>query len=341
MCGDIVPVIIDQASYHDGVRRSCFDLSDTLGELRSASVDTDFLWIGLNDPTASEIDQVNSELRLHPLAVEDILSSSQRPKVETYDDGTLLAVLRTLQYVDATSDVETGQVAVVVGDRFVVTIRYGHLNPLAGIRAGLELSPELLRLGPFAVLHAVTDSVVDNYVLVERELGTDLEQTETAVFEGAAAVDSAAIYRLKREVLEAKRAALPLLPAVERLVHGGQSPIPEGELRLQFRDVGDHLKTVVEHVESYDRLLGDILSTHLAMVGVEQNEVAVRQNEDMRKISAWVAIAALPTMIAGIYGMNFEHMPELHWTYGYPLVVAVMVAACSLLYRAFRRSGWL
>ncbi|MEO7069311.1 MAG: magnesium/cobalt transporter CorA [Nostocoides sp.] len=333
-------MIIDQATYHGGVRRSCFDLSDSLEEIRARPGTTDFLWIGLNDPTQAEFDNVNDELRLHPLAVEDVLKGRQRAKIERYDD-TLFVVLKTLRYVDATSDVETGEVMVFVGDHFVVTVRNGALNPLAGIRARLEANPDRLRLGPMSVLHAVMDEVVDNYTYVEGELAIDLDEIEARVFAGERMAESHEIYRLKREVLETKRATVPLLPALDFLVASPRSALPEGELRLLFRDVSDHLKTVTDHVESYDRLLSDILGAHLAQVGVEQNEVAVRQNSDMRKISAWVAIAAVPTMIAGIYGMNFDNIPELHWHYGYFIVIGIMATACFGLYRAFRQSGWL
>ena len=335
------PVIMDQASYHDGVRRGCFDLSDSLEALRSAGRPTDFLWIGLLDPDQAEFDMVNAELELHPLAVEDVLSGRQRAKIERYDD-TFFVVLKTLRYVDATSDVETGEVMVFVGDHFVVTVRNGPLNPLAGIRAALESSPERLRLGPMSVLHAVMDHIVDGYLVVEGELQTDLDEIEVATFsEESPAANSRTIYRLKREVLEARRAVAPMVAPLDALIGSSQSPLPEGELRLLFRDVSDHLKTVRDHVEAYDRLLSDILGAHLAQMGVEQNAVAVRQNSDMRRISAWVAIAALPTMLAGIYGMNFDNMPELRWRYGYFVVLAIMVLACGGLYRAFRRSGWL
>lgn len=334
-------VIMDQASYHDGERRGCFDLSDSLEDLRTHGAPGDFLWIGLHDPDEAEFDRVNEELELHPLAVEDVLSGRQRAKIERYDD-TFFVVLKTLRYVDATSDVETGEVMVIVGDRFVVTVRYGPLNPLTGIRADLEADPDRLRLGPMSVLHAVMDHIVDNYLAVEAELQTDLDEIEVAVFtDTGPAANSRDIYRLKREVLEARRAVAPMVAPLEALVSDVHSPLPEGELRLLFRDVADHLQTVRDHVEAYDRLLSDVLGAHLAQVGVEQNEVAVRQNSDMRRISAWVAIAALPTMIAGIYGMNFDNMPELRWRYGYFIVLGVMILGCGSLYRAFRRSGWL
>ncbi len=333
------PVIMDQASYHDGQRRGCFDLSDSLAGLRSTGGPNDFLWIGLHDPDQAEFDMVNEELSIHPLAVEDVLAGRQRPKIERYDD-TFFVVLKTLRYVDATSDVETGEVMVFVGDHFVVTVRNGPLNPLAGIRAALEADAERLRLGPMSVLHAVMDHIVDNYLAVEAELERDVDEIEVAVFTEAAA-NSQNVYRLKREVLEAKRAVAPMVQPLDALVLSSASPLPEGELRLLFRDVSDHLKSVRDHIEVYDRLLSDVLSAHLAQVSVAQNEVAVRQNADMRRISAWVAIAALPTMIAGVYGMNFDNMPELRWRYGYFIVLAVMALGCGGLYRAFRRSGWL
>ncbi len=332
---------MDQATYRDGVRHTCFDLSADLEALRREPADnTDFLWIGLHDPTQAEFDGVDSELKLHPLAVEDVLSGNQRAKIERYDD-TMFVVLKTLRYIDSTSDVETGEVMLFIGDRFVVTVRQGALNPLAGIRRHLEAKPDLLRLGRMSVLHAVVDSIVDNYGVVERELATDLDDIETRVFGGEGLAESRDIYRLKREVLESRRATTPLLPALELLVHSPSSPLPQGELRLLFRDVADNLKTTNEHIEAYDRLLSDILGAHLAQVSIDQTAVSVRQNDDMRKISAWVAIAAVPTMIAGIYGMNFNDMPELRWHYGYFAVLCVMAVICVVLYRFFRRSGWL
>ncbi len=235
---------------------------------------------------------------------------------------------------------------VFLGDRFVVTVRRGDANPLVGVRHRLEENADHLSLGPAAVLHAVMDSVVDNYTLVDAEIHEDLERIEQAVFSGARDVDATAIYRLKREVLEIRRASNPLADAMERLFVQPHRAIVDrdgSEVLAFFRDVKDHLLKVNDHVESYDRLLTDILSAHLA-------QISVQQNDDMRRISAWVAIAAVPTMIAGIYGMNFHTMPELEASvlvggneiyYGYFVVVAVMVGACVALHRAFKRSGWL
>ena len=326
-------MIVDQAIYRQGQRLPCGDLSDALEDLRGGDDPHAFLWIGLKNPTDAEFDLVNDELKLHPLAVEDAVKGNQRPKVELYDN-TIFVVMKTLRYIEETSDVESGEVMLFVGDRFVVTVRRGEANPLAGVRHNLEGNVDTLRHGAIAVVHAVMDSIVDNYVSIDAELQKDLEDIEASVFTGANRVSSATIYRLKREVLEFRRAAVPLAAPLKMLHDGSRSPLPQKEVRLLFRDVADHLLRVIDHVESYDRLLTDILNAHLA-------QISVQQNSDMRKISAWVAIAAVPTMIAGIYGMNFENMPELKWHYGYYIVVAIMAAACLGLYRAFRKSGWL
>ncbi|HYN30684.1 MAG TPA: magnesium/cobalt transporter CorA [Dermatophilaceae bacterium] len=325
-------MIVDVAVYCGGVRRPCGDLSDELAALRAGSGTGDFLWIGLKDPTRAEFAQVDSELGLHPLAIEDAIKGGQRGKIEAYD-GSLFVVLKTLRYLDSTSDIETGEVNVFVGDHFVVTVRSGELSPLAGLRRQLEEDPGLLRLGPYAVLHAIVDDVVDTYGDIDREVARDIEQMEESVFTGEGA-DANAIYRLKREVLEFRRAALPITTAVSMLHTSPHSPVRDKELRHLFRDVSDHLNAVVDHVESYDRLLTDMLGAHLT-------QVSVRQNEDMRKISAYVAMAAVPTMIAGIYGMNFEHMPELESSWGYPAVLALMAAVVGALYLTFKRHRWL
>jgi magnesium transporter len=324
---------MDQAVYRDGRREPCGDLSDELDGLRAGGERSGFLWIGLKDPTDAEFELVNDELHLHPLAVEDAVKGNQRAKVELYDN-TIFVVLKTLRYVEETSDVETGEVMLFVGDRFVVTVRKGEANPLVDVRRKLEANPDQLQHGEVAVLHAVMDSIVDNYLAIDRELQVDLDEIEEEVFSGARHVDSSSIYRLKREVLEFRRAAVPLAGPLNLLHDGSRSPISDKEMRLLLRDVADHLLKVIDHVESYDRLLTDVLNAHLA-------QISVQQNSDMRKISAWVAIAAVPTMVAGIYGMNFEHMPELKQVWGYYAVLALMAVACGSLYRAFRRSGWL
>jgi len=292
-------VIVDQAVYRDGHRIPCGDLSDELETLRRD--EHGFIWIGLKDPTDAEFALVNEELRLHPLAVEDAIKGNQRPKLDVYDD-TMFVVLKTLHYIDATSDVETGEVMIFVGDRFVVTVRRGEANPLTGVRARLEHTPDHLAHGPIAVLYSVMDSVVDNYTLIDVELSEDLELMEQQVFEGARSIDAADIYRLKREVLEVRRAAAPLAVPLSRL-RSEDTPRVDERTRPFFGDIYDHVLRVLDHVEAYDRLLTDVLHAHLA-------QISVQQNDDMRKISAWVAMGAVPTMVAGIYGMNFDYMPE-------------------------------
>ena len=333
-------MIVDQAIYRDGRRHGCGDLSDELDALRAGA--EGFLWIGLKDPTDAEFDLVNEELHLHPLAVEDAVKGNQRAKIEQYE-SSIFVVLKTLRYIEATSDIETGEVMLFIGDRFVVTVRRGEGNPLMGVRQRLEAEKERLGHGPMAVFHAVMDSVVDNYLAVDREIKLDLDDIETRVFDNTAAADANAIYRLKREVLEFRRASGPLADALLHFAERGAGRTLSVDVQHLFRDVADHLRQVNDHVESYDRLLTDILGAHLA-------GVSVKQNEDMRKISAWVAIAAVPTMIAGIYGMNFEKMPELtasvdvggtEYEYGYFLILGVMVGACTFLYRQFKKSGWL
>ena len=308
----------------------CGDLSDELDVLRRA--DQGFIWIGLKDPTDGEFTLVNEELRLHPLAVEDAVKGNQRPKLDVYDD-TMFLSLKTLRYIDATSDVETGEVMILVGDRFVVTVRLGEANPLAGVRTRLEDTPEHLTHGPIAVMYSVMDSIIDNYTLIDDELSEDLDRIEQQVFSGIRGVDAGDIYRLKREVLEVKRAATALELPLARL-RSEHTPIVPEQIRPFFGDISDHLLRVIDHVESYDRLLTEVLNAHLA-------QITVQQNNDMRKISAWVAMAAVPTMVAGIYGMNFDYMPELTYPPAYFIVLGVLAVLEVVLFRAFRRSGWL
>ena len=308
----------------------CGDLSDELDRLREA--EQGFIWIGLKDPTDAEFASVNQELKLHPLAVEDAVKGNQRPKLDVYDD-TMFLSLKTLRYIDATSDVETGEVMILVGDQFVVTVRRGEANPLAGVRTRLEHTPEHLTHGPIAVMYSVMDSIIDNYTLIDAELSEDLDLIEQQVFSGIRGVDAADIYRLKREVLEVKRAVTALVPPLTRL-RSDETPIVPEEIRPFFGDISDHLLRVIDHVESYDRLLTDVLSAQLA-------QITVQQNNDMRKISAWVAMAAVPTMVAGIYGMNFKFMPELTYRPAYFIVLGFLAVVELALFRAFRKSGWL
>ncbi|GAB7189510.1 magnesium/cobalt transporter CorA [Kineococcus sp. NUM-3379] len=340
-------MIVDVASYVAGQRQDCSDFRGLPHTLRRClSQPGSFVWIGLEDPGAEELALLGEELGLHPLAVEDAARGRQRPKIERYGD-TLFVVLKALSYSEPESAVETGEVMVFLGERFVVTVRRGGAAPLTPVRRALEAHPELLERGPAHVLHAVLDAVVDGYVAIDRELEQDVEEMEERVFSPGRTQDPVRIYNLKREVLEVRRAASPLLAELRQHLargahhgHGGREgavravrPGSEDDL-LALRDVADHLERTVEHVESYDRLLTGILDAHLA-------QVSVQQNEDMRRISAWAAIFAVDTLIAGVYGMNFEHVPELSWRFGYPACLLLMAAVAVGLYRRFRRAGWL
>ncbi len=323
-------MIVDCAVYRDGKRvPGVLDLEDALEAARS-ELDA-FVWIGLHEPSAAEFDAVVEEFKLPALAVEDAMHAHQRPKFESYGDVTFL-VLKPASYSDGEM-VELGQVVIFISGDFIVSVRHGETRALHDVRLRLEDRPDLLRCGPSAVIYAILDQVVDDYGLVLRALVEQVDLVEQAVFSGIRANQGPTIYRLKREVIEFQRAAGPLLEAVEEMMSNTATPI-HPEASHYFRDVQDHLERVIDHLRSLDQLLGSALSANLA-------EVGIRQNEDMRKISAWVAIVAVPTMIAGLYGMNFDHMPELGWQYGYPFALALMAGACSILYRSFKRNGWL
>ncbi|MEZ3178989.1 magnesium/cobalt transporter CorA [Streptomyces pimonensis] len=330
-------MIVDCAVYREGRRsEGPHDFSDALDQARSAG---GFVWVGLHEPTADEFDLVAQEFGLHPLAVEDALKAHQRPKLEVYDDS-LFVVLKPVGYEAQSDTVSSGEVMIFLGDSFVVTVRHGEDVPLGAVRGRLEHEPELLGEGPTSVLYAVADAVVDHYLDVATELQTDLEELEAEVFtpDGGSRHTASRIYDFKRQILEFRRATGPLALPMTRLAgagtYGGKVPFVEDGALPFFRDVHDHLTRVNESVEGLDRLVSDILSAHLA-------QMSVRQNDDMRKISAWAAMAAVPTMIAGIYGMNFEHMPELRWKWSYPVVVLVMVGLEVLLFRLFKRRGWM
>ncbi|MFE4593876.1 magnesium and cobalt transport protein CorA [Streptomyces laurentii] len=328
------PVIVDSAIYRDGRRTSGpDDLSDALAEARATG--HAFLWVGLHEPTHAEFAHVSEEFALHPLAVEDALKAHQRPKLEIYDDS-LFMVLKPVVYEPESDQVSSGELMVFLGDSFVVTVRHGEGAPLTAVRQRLEAEPEVLRHGPTSVLYAISDAVVDHYIDVAGELQIDLEELEADVFApsgGAPTGTAERIYTAKRQVLEFRRASGPLAGPVAKLATGSL-PFVHDHAMPFFRDVQDHLLRANDQVEGLDRLLSDMLSAHLAQMGV-------RQNDDMRKISAWAAMAAVPTMVAGIYGMNFRHMPELDWVWSYPAVILLMAGIVTVLYRLFKRRGWM
>jgi magnesium transporter len=328
-------MIVDCAVYEDGERQAgelelheayeagCHHNGDGHGR---------FVWIGLKEPTEEEFDSVAREFHLHELAVEDAIKAHQRPKIEVYD-GTLFVVLKTAHYHDETETVEIGEILVFVGDGFVVTVRHGTPSELHDVRLRTEKRADLLRCGPGAVLHAIIDRVVDDYEPVLAGIEDDVEEVEADVFSPERSNPTERIYKLKGEVLEMHRATAPLVEPLDKLASGYYEVIHE-DIHEYFRDVYDHVLRANETVDGFREMLNGILDANAAQVGV-------RQNDDMRKISAWVAIAAVPTAIAGIYGMNFKHMPELNWTFGYPVALLLMALICFLLWRNFKRVGWL
>ncbi|GAA3306666.1 magnesium and cobalt transport protein CorA [Streptomyces cinereospinus] len=330
--------VVNCVAYEEGTRLPLDgDLVDTVERVRKHGAG--FVWLGLHEPTNQEFAGMAGLFDLHPLAVEDAIEAHQRPKVERYGE-TLFAVFKTVCYVEheeltATSEVvSTGELMVFVGQDFVITVRHGMHGSLGPLREELEADPGQLAKGPSAVLHAVADHVVDEYLNVIDAVQGDIEQVETDVFaENGARADPGRIYQLKRELLELKRAVVPLgRPLLD--LSDRPMRVVEPEIQAYFRDVSDHLTRASEQLAGFDELLNSILQAHLA-------QVTVAQNADMRKITAWAAIVAVPTMVCGVYGMNFDHMPELHWKYGYGMVIGVISVACLALYRAFRRSGWL
>ncbi|MFF6876414.1 magnesium and cobalt transport protein CorA [Streptomyces sp. NPDC012474] len=330
--------VVNCVTYRDGVRTPARgDLVDTVQRVRKSR--EGFVWLGLHEPTDQEFAGIAELFDLHPLAVEDAIEAHQRPKLERYDE-TLFAVFKTVCYVEheeltATSEVvNTGEIMLFVGADFVITVRHGRHGSLGPLREELESDPGQLAKGPSAVLHAIADHVVDDYLTVTDSVQGVIEQVETDVFsETGARTDPGRIYQLKRELLELKRAVVPLSRPLEDLATRPIRAV-DPEIQAYFRDVSDHLLRAKEQIAAFDELLNSILQAHLA-------QVTVAQNEDMRKITAWAAIVAVPTMVCGVYGMNFDHMPELHWRYGYGMVIGLISVACLALYRGFRRSGWL
>jgi len=337
--------VVDSALYVGGRRTMTpTSLSETFNALREH--DGSVAWIGLYRPNQAELAELAAEFDLHELAVEDAVTAHQRPKLERYGD-TLFVVLRAARYEDTAEEVEFGEVHVFVGPDFVITVRHSEAPDLSAVRRRLEGKPDLLALGPEAILYAILDEVVDGYAPVVAGLNNDIDEIEIEVFRGDPTV-SRRTYELSREVIEFERATRPLAKVVDALSAGFEKYGTDEELRRYLRDVEDHLTQVIEQVSGFTRLLRDILTVNATLVGQMQNEeikaLAVAsnaQNEEVKKISAWAAILFAPTLVGTVYGMNFEYMPELGWAFGYPFALLLMFLVSAVLFGLFRRRGWI
>ena len=322
--------IVNSAAYAEGRRVAEVPIAEIGDVLRKPDR---FVWIGLHEPDQELLRQVQQAFGLHDLAVEDAGNAHQRPKLERYEDA-LFAVLRTAQFDRERHEIDFGETHLFVGPQYVVSVRHGASSSYAEVRARCETTPHLLAKGPGFVLYAIMDFVVDQYFPIVDALEDHLERIEEAIFGNALDRQvTERIYRLKRDLLEIKRAVSPLVDICNRLMRFDLGLIPD-DTRPYIRDVYDHSVRINEMVDTLRELLTSALEANLSLI-------SVAQNESMKKLAAWAAIIAVPTMVAGVYGMNFEVMPELRWAYGYPLVMGVTVMICGLLYVRFRRAGWL
>ena len=323
--------IVDSAVYTDGERLDGkLDLENAFEHCQRDN--SSWVWIGLHEPSPEEFDSVQREFRLHPLAVEDAIKAHQRPKLEEFGES-LFMVLKPARYHDDVETVEFGEILIFMGAGFLITVRHGDTTELHDVRKEVERDRKLLKKGPPAVLYRIVDRIVDDYEPVIAGVEDDIEEVEEQVFSPERTNVAQRVYHLKREVLDFHRATGPLIDPLDQLATGLEDYIPL-EMQSYFRDVYDHAIRVNESVDGFREMLNGILDANAAQVGV-------RQNDDMRKISAWVAIAAVPTAICAIYGMNFQHMPELRWSFGYPAVLILIALICFALYRQFKRVGWL
>jgi magnesium transporter len=336
--------IVDTAIYREGVRAAqTVTLDLTFEDLRDNG---GFAWIGLYRPTEEELRAVATEFGLHPLAVEDALKGHQRPKLERYGD-VLFVVLRSARYLDAPEEVEFGEVHLFIGPNFAISVRHAESPDLGRVRKRLERTPELMKLGPQAVLYAVFDEVVDEFGPVISGLENDIDEIESQVFEGDPAV-SRRIYKLAGEAMAFQRATHPLVGMLESLEEGYEKYAVDLELQRNLHDVLDHTLKTVERADSFRALLQNALTVQSTLVMQGQNEemrtlsrASITQGDQVKKISGWAAILFAPTLIAAIYGMNFDFMPELHWAWGYPFALGLMAASAVILYIVFKRRDWL
>ncbi|WP_433585228.1 magnesium and cobalt transport protein CorA [Microbacterium hydrocarbonoxydans] len=336
--------IVDNAIYVDGVRtENPQSLSETFERMRERG---GMSWIGLYRPSEEEVRAVADEFGVHELVVEDALTGHQRSKLERYGD-ILFMVLRPARYLDAAEEVEFGEVHVIVGPDFVVTIRHAEAPDLGRVRRRLEGDPALLRRGPEAVLYAIVDEVVDEYSPVLAGLENDIDEIEGQLFEQDTDATQR-IYELSREVIDFQRATQPLAGMLEALLRGSEKYAVDDELQKYLRDVLDHALRIADRATTFRTLLDNALTVESTIVARRQNEemqrmteLSIRQNDEVKKISGWAAILFAPTLVAGIYGMNFRSMPELDWVFGYPMAIGLMVAMGGGLYLVFKKNGWL
>jgi magnesium transporter len=337
--------VVDAALYVEGqLVERLTSLTDTFAAL--TAVPDRLAWIDIERPSPTEIEALAQHFGLHELLVEDIIQAHQRPKLERYD-ATLFIVLQPASYLDSAEEVEFGEIHVVVGPDYIVTLRHTSTPALAPVRARLAADSALPVMGPEAILYAVLDQVVDGYAPVVRGLENDAEEIEYQVFQGDPDV-SRRIYSLSREVGDFQRAVRPLQGMLASLAAGFAKYGVSLPLRDYLRDVADHLTEVREHIDGLRGALRDILTVNATLTTQRQNEeirhlneMGAAQNDGMLKVSAWAAILFVPSLVGGIYGMNFDHMPELQWTYGYPFALGLMAAMSVTLWAVFRRKRWL
>ena len=323
--------VINSAAYHNGVRVADVPVPD-LGDAWRHS--DRFLWVGLYEPDEKLLSHVQEAFGLHDLAVEDAHKAHQRPKLEIYGDS-LFVVLRTARLsVGGEHRIEFGETHVFLGKRYVVTVRHGSMTSHVGLRARCEASPHLLAKGAGFVLHSLMDFIVDQYFPVIDALELELDELEENIFSGKFVRSvTARIYHLRRDLLSLKQAVTPLIDVSSHLTRIDSHLIPP-DTRPYFQDIHDHVNRIADLIDELQQLSQTALDANLALI-------SVAQNDDTKRLAAWAAILAVPTMIAGVYGMNFKYMPEIESFYGYPLVMVTMLSVCGLLYRWFRRAGWL
>jgi len=315
-------MLVDEAVYVDGVRINGHDPAETNG----------YSWVGVHDPTIRELISYQDHFHFNDLALEDAVSRQQRPKLDIFDGHSFL-VLKTVAYNGRGRPLTIGDVCIFFSGISVVTVRHGEAMPLTNIRRDLENYPSKLRRGPTAIVHELIDRLVDQYVEVVQKITEDVAIIEDLVFDDETSAPSHEIYQVKRELIEFRRAVQPLCEPMA-LLASGTTQFVDPSFKYEFSDVRDHLLKVVDEVDALERILDAALQANLALISVQQNE-------DMRRISAWVGIAAVPTMLAGIYGMNFDNMPELKSRFGYFIILGFMGGISLWLYRLFRKNDWL